>query len=225
MFCSNCGKELQDQVKFCSSCGNSVSDKKNEEVNVIEKVFIENQTMEESKISIEKSDLTYDANTLKTFSDISPYNQLENIIITVIGIILCSHQAFNYIAYIFLKHYLEIDCDLDPSILEMCSDLTNIFKIYLGWIFLFVGLFYISPTINCYKYLKEIKKLKNEGTNQACSECNFSPVSWEAKVCPSCGSPSVNHDINGYGFTFLSHILFLGGCLNSLIYSSTHHIN
>jgi hypothetical protein len=207
MYCSECGVSLQADVKFCSSCGNQLSVRTNEDDVAVKNIADEPETFPDSDGAI----------NLRGFAKTSPPQYFENILCTLLGLLLISDQGINFLVNLIYESKFG-SCEFDYWGLEKCLKLRNDTIISIKeegwWIWIFISLFFIPQIIESFFHLRNIVKLKKAGFKNACPECYHYPVSWEARICPSCGSPSADSQIGGHYFTFLSHIFFIYACLH-----------
>jgi hypothetical protein len=207
MYCSECGVSIQADVKFCSSCGNQLSVRTNEGNVAVKNVADELEILPDSDGAI----------NLLGFAKTSPSPHLENFLCILLGLLLISDQGINFLFNLLYESKFG-SCEFDYLGLEKClksrNDTITSIKEKGWWIWIFISLFFIPQIIESFFYLHNIVKFKKKGVKNACPECYHYPVSWEAHVCPSCGSPSADPQIGGHYFTFFSHIFFIYACLH-----------
>ena len=93
MFCSNCGKELQDQVKFCSSCGNHVESIKTDDLTIVNEKKVDPKIIafnnaDETKLASDLPTLDQDNHIYAGFWRRGAALSIDGIIMSLIGAIL-----------------------------------------------------------------------------------------------------------------------------------------
>ncbi len=115
---------------------------------------------------------------------------------------------------------IEYSSCIDKIDVELCKEELNIKTTAFsrtiesgGWLWIIASSLGLMGMISPYKHLKKIQKEKSLFAFTSCTICNYEPISWDAKICPKCGTSEVNQRLFGYNFVFLSHLFYFFVCI------------
>lgn len=138
------------------------------------------------------------------------------IVLTLSLLIIFGGLEYLFDIYLQIKYSSCID-KLDPDVCNKIFERNTISFSRTtksgGWIWIFASSLGVMGMISPFKHLKKIQKEKSLFAFTSCPICNYEPISWDAKICPKCGTSEVNQRLFGYNFVFLSHLFYFFACM------------
>ncbi len=139
------------------------------------------------------------------------------IVLTLSLLIIFGGIEFLLDIYLKTKYPLCFDSDLCSPYAE--QQIHSIYKTMKdinndgGFLWIIASSLGVMGMISPFKHLKKIQKEKSLFAFTSCPICSYEPISWDAKICPKCGTSEVNQRLFGYNFVFLSHLFYFIVCM------------
>lgn len=117
----------------------------------------------------------------------------SSFVLLIIGAIVILPGGIEWACEIILLLKGGFGCDKGDPI-ELCKfsalALTVFFK-GTWWVWFLLSLMSIPTVFTISRYIGALQRKKEEERFTTCPTCDYSPLSWDAKACPSCGSPKL----------------------------------